>query len=152
MNLTSSTLVFVPLAFIACASTPIPETTDAAAAQHDQLAARDDQLAAAQAAKYDPNARHNKGRCAGGGAGVRAAPSGSGNDSGVQWCRGLSQPSGWSSPSSVGAGGSGGTVTCSGVTSPGMKVMSTSSPGSPSSFALRATRMVEPGSSWRPST
>jgi len=57
------------------------------------------------------------------------------------------------SPSPAGATGStGGTVTCSGVTSPGMKVMSTSSPGSPSSFILRATRMVEPGSSWRPST
>ena len=51
-----------------------------------------------------------------------------------------------------GTGADTGTVTFSGVTSPGMKVMSTSSPGSPSSFSLRAMRMVEPGSSWRPST
>ena len=49
-------------------------------------------------------------------------------------------------------GSSGGTVTFSGVTSPGMKVMSTSSPGSPSSFDLRPTRIVEPGSIARPST
>jgi hypothetical protein len=60
----------------------------------------------------------------------------------------VAQPSLSSSPASAGATGSvGGTVTFSGVTSPGMKVMSTSSLGSPSSFALRATRIVEPGSS-----
>ena len=52
-----------------------------------------------------------------------------------------------SPPSPAGATGSDGTVTFSGVTSPGMNVMSTSSPGSPSSFILRATRIVEPGSS-----
>jgi hypothetical protein len=49
-------------------------------------------------------------------------------------------------------GSSGGTVTFSGVTSPGMNVMSTSSPGSPSSPCFRPTRIVEPGSIARPST
>jgi hypothetical protein len=49
-------------------------------------------------------------------------------------------------------GSVGGTVTCSGVTVPGMNVMSTSSLGSPSSLRLRATRIVEPGSISRPST
>ena len=61
--------------------------------------------------------------------------------------------SGDSSSSSPEAWGtSGGTVTFSGVTSPGMKVMSTSSPGSPSSPRLRPTRIVEPGSIACPST
>ena len=49
-------------------------------------------------------------------------------------------------------GSSGGTVTFSGVTSPGMKVISASSVGSPSSFTLRLTRIVEPGSIARPRT
>jgi len=57
-----------------------------------------------------------------------------------------------SSPTPEAVGSSGGTVTFSGVTSPGMKVMSTSSPGSPSSPCLRPTRIVEPGSIARPRT
>jgi hypothetical protein len=56
------------------------------------------------------------------------------------------------SSSPVVDGSSGGTVTRSGVTSPGMNVMSTSSPGSPSSVSLRPMRIVEPGSICRPST
>jgi hypothetical protein len=58
-------LAVVALAFTACASTPTPQTTDAAAAQHEQLAAHDDQVAAAQVAKYDPAARQTKQRCTG---------------------------------------------------------------------------------------
>src|SRR5581483_1911896 len=58
----------------------------------------------------------------------------------------------YSAGSSEPCGSSGGTVTFSGVTSPGMNVMSTSSPGSPSSRCLRPTRIVEPGSIARPST
>src|SRR5437868_5672325 len=57
----------------------------------------------------------------------------------------------YSSGSSVADDSSGGTVIFSGVTSPGMKVMSTSS-AAPSAPALRPTRTVEPSSSWRPST
>jgi hypothetical protein len=65
MRLVMSVLAFGALASTACASNPIPQTTDAAAAQHEQLAAHDDQLAAKQAAKYDPAARQTKQRCTG---------------------------------------------------------------------------------------
>ncbi len=58
-------LAFVAVAFSACASTPTPQTTDVAAAQHAQLAAADDQAAAKQIAKYDPAARQDKQRCTG---------------------------------------------------------------------------------------
>jgi hypothetical protein len=53
------------IALAACASTPIPATTEAAAAQHDQVAARDDHAAAHQVEKYDPAARQTKMRCTG---------------------------------------------------------------------------------------
>lgn len=58
-------LVLVTLAFTACASTPTPQTTEVAAAQHDQLAASDDKAAAAHVASYDPAARQTKQRCTG---------------------------------------------------------------------------------------
>jgi hypothetical protein len=58
-------LVLVTLALTACASTPTPQTTEVAAAQHDQLAASNDKAAAAQGAKFDPAARQTKQRCTG---------------------------------------------------------------------------------------
>ncbi len=58
-------LAFVTLAFAACASTPTPQTTEVAAAQHDQLAASDDQAAAKHIAKFDPTAQQTKQRCTG---------------------------------------------------------------------------------------
>ena len=58
-------LVLVTLAFTACASTATPQTTEVAAAQHDQLAASDDKAAAAHVAKFDPAARQTKQRCTG---------------------------------------------------------------------------------------
>ena len=58
-------LAFVTLAFTACASTPTPQSPDAAAAQHDQAAASHDQAAAKQIAKFDPAARQSKHRCTG---------------------------------------------------------------------------------------
>lgn len=62
-------LALVTLAFTACASTPpTPKTTEAAAAQHDQVAAIHDHAAAAQIAKYDPAARQDRTRCTGGNA------------------------------------------------------------------------------------
>lgn len=66
MRLVMPQLAFVALALTACASTPpTPTTTEAAAAQHDQLAAHNAQAAAKQAAKYDPAARQEKYRCTG---------------------------------------------------------------------------------------
>jgi hypothetical protein len=58
-------LAFVTLALTACASTPTPQATEVAAAQHDQVAAADDQAAAKQVAKFDPAARQTKQRCTG---------------------------------------------------------------------------------------
>lgn len=58
-------LAFVTLALSACASTPTPQTTEVAAAKHDQVAAAHDQAAAGQIAKYDPAARQTKMRCTG---------------------------------------------------------------------------------------
>lgn len=59
-------LAFAALALTACASAPpTPTTTEAAADQHDALAAHNDQAAAKQAAKYDPAARQEKYRCTG---------------------------------------------------------------------------------------
>lgn len=67
-------LAFATVTFTlaACASTPLPATPEAAAAQHDQAAAIDDQAAAKQVAKYDPAARQTKMRCTGRGPGGEA--------------------------------------------------------------------------------
>lgn len=65
MRLVMPQLAFVALALSACASTPTAQTNEAAAIKHDQAAAKDEQIAAAQAAKYDPNARQTKYRCTG---------------------------------------------------------------------------------------
>jgi hypothetical protein len=59
-------LAFTALALTACASTPpTPVSTEAAAEQHDQLAASNAQAASKQAAKYDPAARQTQYKCTG---------------------------------------------------------------------------------------
>lgn len=69
MRIVMPQLALVTLAFTACASTPpTPQTTEAAAAQHDQVAAINEYAAAAHISKYDPGARQSKSRCTGRGA------------------------------------------------------------------------------------
>ena len=58
-------LAFSTIALAACAGAPLPATTEAAAAQHDQLAASDDHAAAGHIAKFDPAAQQTKMRCTG---------------------------------------------------------------------------------------
>jgi hypothetical protein len=65
MRLAIPPLLFGALALTACASTPTATTTDTAAAQHEQVAAHDEHVAAAQTAKFDPAARQTKARCTG---------------------------------------------------------------------------------------
>jgi hypothetical protein len=59
---------FVALTLTACGGAQAPLSNEAAAEQHEQAAEKNDQLARKQAAKYDPAAQQDKGRCTGGGA------------------------------------------------------------------------------------
>lgn len=66
MRLAMLPLTLMALAVTACASTPpTPVSTEAAADQHDQLAAHNEQAASKQAAKYDPAARQTQYKCTG---------------------------------------------------------------------------------------
>jgi hypothetical protein len=58
-------LGYVALTLTACAATP-PLTSEAAAVKNDKAAIRNDQLARQEAAKYNPAARQDRGRCTGG--------------------------------------------------------------------------------------
>ncbi len=54
---------FVALTLAACAGAPTAQNSEVVAEQHEQAAVKNDQLAVAQVAKYDPAARQNKGKC-----------------------------------------------------------------------------------------